>query len=178
MSATQLSGDDDPKGGFKDFRNIRGSKAIADLADFAAIRRRPSPEELQLVADFEKRYNFKPNAIKDVFKNRRRRWTMISIWSAVDLGTLRTVDLFVTTPDYKPIQDFQIVNFVSVDMNKRREMEEFYNDGVLTDEMADELLANLEAQMPKTVTDSITEAFGDVKETKERLKNLDFDDLL
>ena len=94
------------------------------------------------------------------------------------MGTLRTVDLFVTTPDYKPIQDFQIVNFVSVDMNKRREMEEFYNDGVLTDEMADELLANLEAQMPKTVTDSITEAFGDVKETKERLKNLDFDDLL
>lgn len=178
MSATQLSGDDDPKGGFKDFRNIRGSKAIADLADFAAIRRRPSPEELQLVADFEKRYNFKPNAITDVFKNRRGRWTMISIWSAVDLGTLRTVDLFVTTPDYKPIQDFQIVNFVSVDMNKRREMEEFYNDGVLTDEMADELLANLEAQMPKTVTDSITEAFGDVKETKERLKNLDFDDLL
>lgn len=178
MSATQLSGDDDPKGGFKDFRNIRGSKAIADLADFAAIRRRPSPEELQLVADFEKRYNFKPNAITDVFKNRRGRWTMISIWSAVDLGTLRTVDLFVTTPDYKPIQDFQIVNFVSVDMNKRREMEEFYNDGVLTDEMADELLANLESQMPKTVTDSITEAFGDVKETKERLKNLDFDDLL
>lgn len=178
MSATQLSGDDDPKGGFKDFRNIRGSKAIADLADFAAIRRRPSPEELQLVADFEKRYNFKPNAITDVFKNRRGRWTMISIWSAVDLGTLRTVDLFVTTPDYKPIQDFQIVNFISVDMNKRREMEEFYNDGVLTDEMADELLANLEAQMPKTVTDSITEAFGDVKETKERLKNLDFDDLL
>ena len=178
MSATQLSGDDDQKGGFKDFRNIRGSKAIADLADFAAIRRRPSPEELQLVADFEKRYNFKPNAITDVFKNRRGRWTMISIWSAVDLGTLRTVDLFVTTPDYKPIQDFQIVNFVSVDMNKRREMEEFYNDGVLTDEMADELLANLEAQMPKTVTDSITEAFGDVKETKERLKNLDFDDLL
>lgn len=178
MSATQLSGDDDPKGGFKDFRNIRGSKAIADLADFAAIRRRPSPEELQLVADFEKRYNFKPNAITDVFKNRRGRWTMISIWSAVDLGTLRTVDLFVTTPDYKPIQDFQIVNFVSVDMNKRREMEELYNDGILTDEMADELLANLEAQMPKTVTDSITEAFGDVKETKERLKNLDFDDLL
>lgn len=178
MSGTQLSGDDDPKGGFKDFRNIRGSKAIADLADFAAIRRRPSPEELQLVADFEKRYNFKPNAITDVFKNRRGRWTMISIWSAIDLGTLRTVDLFVTTPDYKPIQDFQIVNFVSVDMNKRREMEEFYNDGVLTDEIADELLANLEAQMPKTVTDSITEAFGDVKETKERLKNLDFDDLL
>ena len=178
MSATQLSGDDDPKGGFKDFRNIRGSKAIADLADFAAIRRRPSPEELQLVADFEKRYNFKPNAITDVFKNRRGRWTMISIWSAVDLGTLRTVDLFVTTPDYKPIQDFQIVNFVSVDMDKRREMEDFYNDGILTDELADELLSNLEAQMPKSVSESITEAFGNAQETKERLSKMDFSDLL
>ena len=178
MSATQLSGDDDPKGGFKDFRNIRGSKAIADLADFAAIRRRPSPEELQLVADFEKRYNFKPNAITDVFKNRRGRWTMISIWSAVDLGTLRTVDLFVTTPDYKPIQDFQIVNFVSVDMDKRKEMEEFYNDGILTDELADELLSNLEAQMPKSVSESITEAFGNAQETKERLSKMDFSDLL
>ena len=178
MSATQLSGDDDPKGGFKDFRNIRGSKAIADLADFAAIRRRPSSEELQLVADFEKRYNFKPNAITDVFKNRRGRWTMISIWSAVDLGTLRTVDLFVTTPDYKPIQDFQIVNFVSVDMDKRKEMEEFYNDGILTDELADELLSNLEAQMPKSVSESITEAFGNAQETKERLSKMDFSDLL
>ena len=178
MSATQLSGDDDPKGGFKDFRNIRGSKAIADLADFAAIRRRPSPEELQLVADFEKRYNFKPNAITDVFKNRRGRWTMISIWSAVDLGTLRTVDLFVTTPDYKPIQDFQIVNFVSIDMDKRKEMEEFYNDGILTDELADELLSNLEAQMPKSVSESITEAFGNAQETKERLSKMDFSDLL
>lgn len=178
MSATQLSGDDDPKGGFKDFRNIRGSKAIADLADVAAIRRRPSPEELKLVEDFEKRYNYKPNAITDIFKNRRGRWTMISIWSVIDLGTLRTVDLFVTTPDYKPIKEFQIVNFVSVDMLKRKELEDFYNDGVVSDEMADELLANLEEQVPKSVVDSITEAFGDAKETKERLKNLDFDDLL
>jgi hypothetical protein len=63
-------------------------------------------------------------------------------------------------------------------MTKRKEMEEFYNDGVLTDEMADELLANFEEQMPKSVVDSITEAFGDAKETKERLRNLDFDDLL
>ena len=178
MSATQLSGDDDPKGGFKDFRNIRGSKAIADLADVAAIRRRPSPEELKLVEDFEKRYNYKPNAITDIFKNRRGRWTMISIWSVIDLGTLRTVDLFVTTPDYKPIKEFQIVNFVSIDMEKRKEMEEFYNDGIVSDEIADELLANFEEQMPKSVVDSITEAFGDAKETRERLKNLDFDDLL
>ena len=133
---------------------------------------------LKRLEDFEKRYSYKPNAITDIFKNRRGRWTMISIWSVIDLGTLRTVDLFVTTPDYKPIKDFQIVNFVSIDMDKRKELEDFYNHGVVSDEMADELLANLEEQMPKSVVESITEAFGNVKETKERLKNLDFDDLL
>lgn len=180
MSGTQLSNDDDPKGGFKDFRNIRGSKAIVDLADFAAIRRRPSPEELQLVASFEKLYNYTPNAITDVYKNRRGRWNMLSIWSIVDLGTLRTVDLFVTTPDYKPIQDFQIVNFISVDMDKRKEIEDFYNEGVLTDEMAEDLLANFAEQedMPKSISDSISEAFGNVKDKKERLRNTDIEDLL
>lgn len=180
MSGTQLSNDDDPKGGFKDFRNIRGSKAIVDLADFAAIRRRPSPEELQLVASFEKMYNYTPNAITDIYKNRRGRWNMISIWSVVDLGTLRTVDLFVTTPDYKPVQEFQIVNFVSIDMDKRKEIEDFYNDGILSDEMADDLLSRFaEAEeIPKSLSDSISEAFGEAKDHKERLRNMSFDELI
>ena len=178
MSATQLSNDDDPKGGFKDFRNIRGSKAIIDLADMAAIRRRPSPEELQVVADFEKRYNYTPNTITDIFKNRRGRWTMISIWSVVDLGTLRTIDLFVTTANYKPIEDFQIVNFVSLDMNKRKEIEDFYNDGVVTDEVAEELLEKFAVESKQSLTESISEAFGNAQENKERLSKLDFTDLL
>ena len=63
-------------------------------------------------------------------------------------------------------------------MDKRKEMEEFYNDGILTDELADELLSNLEAQMPKSVSESITEAFGNAQETKERLSKMDFSDLL
>lgn len=178
MSATQLSNDDDPKGGFKDFRNIRGSKAIIDLADMAAIRRRPSPEELQVVADFEKRYNYTPNAITDIFKNRRGRWTMISIWSVIDLGTLRTIDLFVTTANYKPIEDFQIVNFVALDMDKRKEIEDFYNDGVVTDDVAEELLEKFSVETKPSLSESINEAFGNAKENKERLSKLDFSDLL
>ena len=178
MSATQLSNDDDPKGGFKDFRNIRGSKAIIDLADMAAIRRRPSPEELQVVADFEKRYNYTPNAITDIFKNRRGRWTMISIWSVIDLGTLRTIDLFVTTANYKPIEDFQIVNFVALDMDKRKEIEDFYNDGIVTDDVAEELLEKFSIETKSSLSESINEAFGNAKENKERLSKLDFSDLL
>jgi hypothetical protein len=96
------------------------------------------------------------------------------------LGTLRTVDLFVTTPDYKPVQEFQIVNFVSIDMEKRKEIEDFYNDGVLTDEMADDLLSHFaEAEeVPKSLSDSISEAFGEAKDHKERLRNMSFDELI
>lgn len=176
MTSTQLSNDNDPKGGFKDFRNIRGSKSIADLCDFACVRRRPSPEELQIVASFEKRFNFIPNTITDIFKNRRGRWTMISIWSACDLGILRTYDLFVTTADYKPIQDFQIIDFISNDCSNQ-ELEDFYNEGVVSDTMTQELLSHFSAA-PASLLTSVEEAFGNAQETKERLKNMSFDDLI
>jgi hypothetical protein len=179
MSATQLSNDDDPKGGFKDFRNIRGSRAIVDLADFACIRRRPSPDELNLVSGFEKRYNYTPNMITDIFKNRRGRWTMLSIWSAIDLGTLRTIDLFVTTPDYKPIDEFQIIDFIDITDEQLKELENFYNDGIVSDELAEELLNSLQnSGLEEKMIDSITEAFGNAQETKERLKNMSLGDLI
>lgn len=180
MSATQLSNDDDPKGGFKDFRNIRGSRAIIDLTDLACIRRRPSPEELQLVAGFEKRYNFMPTMITDIFKNRRGRWNMISIWSAVDLGTLRVVDLFVTTPDYKPVQEFQIVDFIEEENPLLKELEDYYNDGAVSDEWAEEIFGKAPeaTECSESMLDSISNAFGDALANKERLRNMSFDDLI
>lgn len=46
MTSTQISNDDDKRGGFKDFRNIQGAKAIANLVDLGCMMSRPSPEEL------------------------------------------------------------------------------------------------------------------------------------
>lgn len=178
MSATQLSNDDDPKGGFKDFRNIRGSKAIVDLADLACIKRRPSPEELQVVKGFQNQFNLTPNSITDIFKNRRGRWNMISIWQVTDLGTLRTVDLFVTTPDIRPIDNFQIADFIESFTPEKEELENYYNYGEITDEMAEDILANFDAPAQQSLMDSITEAFGDVQDTKKRLEGLNFSDLL
>ena len=178
MSATQLSNDDDPKGGFKDFRNIRGSKAIVDLADLACIKRRPSPEELQVVKGFQNQFNLTPNSITDIFKNRRGRWNMISIWQVTDLGTLRTVDLFVTTPDIRPIDNFQIADFIESFTPEKEELENYYNYGEITDEMAEDILANFDVPAQQSLMDSITEAFGDAQDTKKRLEGLNFSDLL
>lgn len=178
MSATQLSNDDDPKGGFKDFRNIRGSKAIVDLADLACIKRRPSPEELQVVKGFQNQFNLTPNSITDIFKNRRGRWNMISIWQVTDLGTLRTVDLFVTTPDIRPIDNFQIADFIESFTPEKEELENYYNYGEITDEMAEDILVNFDTPAQQSLMDSITEAFGDAQDTKKRLEGLNFSDLL
>lgn len=56
LTSTQISNDEGD--GFKDFRNIRGSKSICDLVDFACIMSRPSIEELRMVSTgFQKLYN-------------------------------------------------------------------------------------------------------------------------
>lgn len=178
LTSTQLSNDDDPKGGFKDFRNIRGSKAIADLADFACIMSRPSIEELKLVEGFQKQFSFSPDCVTDVYKNRRGRWTMVRIWSKSDLGTCRKYDLFVTTVDMKPIESFQIVEFISKKTEEMERLEDFYNDGVVDDAMAESLLDMIDEVTPASVSDSIEEAFGNAKERKERLKNMDWGDYI
>lgn len=178
LTATQISNDDDPKGGFKDFRNIRGSKAICDLVDFGCVMSRPSFEELKAVESFQKRYSFTPNSVTDVFKNRRGRWTMIRIWSRVDLGTCRKYDLFVTTPDMNPIDDFQIVDFVQDKDSTLENLEEQYNVDEFSEEMGQNLLENISEEMPETLLDSVQKAFGNAQDHKKRLAKMDFEDLL
>lgn len=179
LTSTQVSNDDDKNGGFKDFRNIQGSKAIANLVDFACVMSRPSIEELKIVEGFQSRFHFAPDLVTDVFKNRRGRWTTVRIWSKNDLGTCRRYDLFVTTADNKPIEEFQIVDFTVDKTEEMRKLEELYNEGVVNDNMAESLLDNIgETISDIKLTDSIEEAFGNMQETKKRLSNMDFGDLL
>ena len=88
MTSTQVSNDDNEKGGFRDQRQVQGSKAIVNLVDFACIMSRPTKEELQELAGFQGQFSFTPNLVTDVYKNRRGRWNMIRIWSYVDLGCI------------------------------------------------------------------------------------------
>lgn len=176
LTSTQISNDDDKSGGFRDYRNIRGAKSIVDLVDFACIMSRPSIEELKLVEGFNKLYHFTPNVITDVFKNRRGRWTMVRIWSLMDLGTLRKYDLFVTTPSNEPIEEFQIIDFNFEKTKEMEELEEFYNNGIVTEEIEKEIIEN--SPLDISLTDNITKAFGDRNEERKRVENLDFGDFL
>lgn len=179
LTSTQISNDDDKNGGFRDYRNIQGSRAIVNLVDFACIMSRPTDVELQLVQDYQRHYNLTPNCITDVFKNRRGRWTMVRIWSTVDLGTCRRYDLFVTSANNQPLDEFQIVNFTNIGENFA-DLENLYNNGEVTDDEAERLLNNVstEEKLPINLIDEITKAFGDISDNKKRMSELNLEDLI
>lgn len=183
MSATQTSNDNED-GGFKDFRNIRGSKAIADLADVACIRRRPSEEELSLVKEFEKAYNITPNCVTDVFKNRRGRWTQVSIWSYLDLGIMRNTDLFVTSASLKPIDDFKVIDFISKTPEEYKRILAVYNKGLEENIFPDNMnisknkITVFKNNNFQNAVEELQEAFGNKEQQKQRVKDLSFGDLI
>lgn len=180
MTSTQVSNDDDKAGGFKDFRNIRGSKAIVDLADFAAIMSRPTVEELKQIAGFSKSFNFTPNLVTDIFKNRRGRWNMVRVWSLNDLGCCRRDDLFITTADNKPIENFQVVEFMSDVIGQFDDLLEKYNkDESGCGEMIqfDSYYTDPSDTLEETY-EKAAEAFRDEKECHKRYKDRSFDEFL
>lgn len=181
LTSTQLSNDDDPKGGFKDFRNVQGSKAIVNLADFACIMSRPSIEEINQVAEFKKSFGFTPNLVTDVYKNRRGRWNMVRIWSVHDLGTCRKHDLFITTANMKSVDNFIIVDFTAYEDETLKELEKLYNTGEVTGEVKGTLLNEVENYVEPNadnILGSLTNAFGDDADRLERLKERSISDLL
>lgn len=177
LTSTQLSNDDDPKGGFKDFRNVQGSKAIVNLADFACIMSRPSVEEINQIAEFKKSFGFTPNLVTDVYKNRRGRWNMVRIWSVHDLGTCRKHDLFITTANMKSVNEFIIVDFTAYEDESLKELETLYNTGEITGSLLDEVVSYVEPNADN-ILNSLTNAFGDDSDRLERLKERSISDLL
>lgn len=186
MTSTQISNDDE-KGGFKDYHNIQGARAIVNLVDFASIISRPTEQELDTIRGFERNFNIMPNCVTDVFKNRSGRWTMIRIWSLVDLGILRKQDLFVTTANTKPIDDFQIMEFSENIPEEVLLLEEELNLGIKIDTSTGEIAEDIDQikiinnnnnNNEKTFVDEICAAFGNQEQMKERFKEMDLDDLL
>lgn len=174
LTSTQLNAEDDPKGGFKDFRNIRGAKSIIDLADLACIMSRPTPDELNQVSEFKKSFGFTPNLVTDIFKNRRGRWNMVRIWSLNDLGTCRKNDLFITTANMKEVTDFIIIDFQPYEQDSAllKDFEKLYNIGEITESV----LPFLEREEEQET--DLSTAFGDTNDRLARLKDKDLSDLL
>lgn len=176
LTSTQIS-NDDSEGGFKDFRNIQGSKAIVNLVDFACIMSRPSKDELEQLAGFEKSFSFTPNLVTDVFKNRRGRWNMIRIWSYNDLGCCRREDLFVTTVDLKPIKEFQTIEFAATSFKDFTELCELYNTGEVSEEIYEEFYAISDIK-PEGLLENPAAAFEDDEDNRRRVANKSFEELL
>lgn len=176
LTSTQLNAEDDPKGGFKDFRNIQGSKAIINLADFACIMSRPSVEELNQISEFKKSFGYTPNLVTDVYKNRRGRWNMVRIWSMHDLGTCRKYDLFITTANMKSVDEFIIVDFKSYESEELKDLEKLYNTGEISENLCQEIIDTKDYS--DTIFDNLTDAFGDREDRLNKIKNKDISDLL
>lgn len=173
MTATQISNDDENKdGGFRDFRNIRGSRAIVDLVDFACIMSRPSVEELNSVSGFNYCFGYSPNLVIDIFKNRRGRWNMVRIWSYFDAGTCRRQDLFVTTSNIKPLPEFSVIDF-NIDKTLYTELQDLYNTGYVS-----EKIEKYYEEKHDDIMSDFERGFADEADKKLRVQNKDFSDYL
>lgn len=180
-TSTQISEqENDKKSSWKDYHNIAGARAIVHLVDVGCIVSRPTQEELKLLEGFTQTYGITPNFVTDFYKNRGGRWTMVRVWSVHDLGTCRKHDLFITTPDLKPIEDFQVVDFVQEKTKEMYELEKEFNDGQDNNNNNDESLSILDESPLENVEleNKIEQAFGNIHEHKARIVDKSFEELL
>lgn len=124
---TQVNGQvDDYKK--RDYQILRGGKGISDKTDFAFISMPPVPEELELIEPILKEmggFVKIPNMIVTMYKGRTSKFPKgIKIWQHVDLGTMRTEDLFATDQYYKPISIEKTYVEVEEDVHKEENIDE------------------------------------------------------
>lgn len=81
---------------FGDEGCLRGSRAIADKADFGGILRPATPEFLKTIKPLLQTGMAKPNMFVDIYKNRRSKYKRARVWMNVDLGTCRFEDICIT----------------------------------------------------------------------------------
>lgn len=147
MSATQITGTVEFKQGYiRNYMLLRDSKSIPDKADFAAIKAKVLPEELNLLEEVCKEIGVYPNQVTDVYKMRRGRYVDVRIWSLADLGTLRSRDLFITDANMNIVQDFTVKSTVIEydELEKLADWLDLLNDGVVTQKIEEELLESEE----------------------------------
>mgnify|MGYP002642894779 CR=1 FL=1 len=171
MTSTQISGDDDPKGGFRDYKKVRGSKSIADLVDVGCIMSRPTREELQPYSEYISNFG-EPNLVIDVYKNRRGRWNMVRIFCKNDLGICRRKDLFITDAQGRVLTDFNLANYSILKKGGFNDELNLYNTGEISDSLLESSCAIEPKETENLTADDIKEAFGTLAEKK------DWDDML
>lgn len=112
FSGTQVNARGDEVGGIKDASVVRGSRAIIDKCDLACVMTGVTDQDLEMLEPITNQIGLVPNQVTDIYKVRRGPYSKVKIWSKVDLGTARKVDLIVTDDKYRQIPDFEILKFV------------------------------------------------------------------
>ncbi len=80
--------------------------------------------------------------------------------------------------DNKIIEEFQIIDFKVERTKEMDELEEYYNNGVVTDEHAQELISAFVEKNPTQFANDIEEAFGNQQERRKIVHEMDFEDLI
>lgn len=104
FSSTQVNANADSNVNIRNESSIAGSRAIINKADIGMVMARPTKEEIDFFASMGEAT---PTMVTDVYKVRSGAWTQVRIWSMVDLGNLRKVDLYITNSRLEIITDFE-----------------------------------------------------------------------
>lgn len=87
-----------------DVTHLRGGQATADKADYVVICCKVTEKEYGKIKTIaESNFFEKPTHCFHICKNRGGKWNDIILWSRINLDTITTKDLFVTTKDYELI---------------------------------------------------------------------------
>lgn len=104
-SATQLSSNWKEE---KDANAIKGSKAIIEKADYGIISLPATEQDIKkLKPILESGFSKVPNYCYHVYKNRGGKWNTIVVWTQLNMGNMREIDCFCTTPEYELISDIE-----------------------------------------------------------------------
>ena len=104
FTSTQVNASADSNTNIRNESSIAGSRAIINKADIGMVVARPTKEEIDFFASMGEAI---PTIVTDIYKVRSGMWTQVRIWSVIDLGTLRKVDLYITNSRLEMIKDFE-----------------------------------------------------------------------
>ena len=104
FTSTQVNSNADSNVNIRNESSIAGSRAIINKADIGMVSARPTKEEEDLFKEMSVEI---PNLVTDIYKVRSGMWTQVRIWSKVDLGNLRKVDLYLTDSRMQMIENFE-----------------------------------------------------------------------
>lgn len=98
-----------------DASSLRGARSLGDKLDVGMMMMPILKEDEKILETIrqegtEQSFGMEPNTKIVIFKNRDGQYTNVTVWLNIDLGNLRTVDLFVTDsqgrliPDITPVR--------------------------------------------------------------------------